>query len=276
MKLLDKNSYYKLTEPLKKVSINNLFARSVVEQCVEGTIYVDNYDNPQTYYVIHPYGMSLLFGNWQNDEFNSSFKEYALNTVHNRDKHEWMQAYPDNWDSVLNNLFKDCLINSSNNIEKKENGIIELNTRVNFKFNSEKYLNFRKKLDFSNLHIVRTDKIIFNEMKGSVVPLYFWNDSESFLKNGIGFSLFYENKLASTVYSSFIHDKKLEFGIETIEEFRGKGLAQYTCSALIDYCIENNYEPIWACRLENSASYRLAQKLGFEPVLEIPYYRLSK
>jgi hypothetical protein len=35
-------------------------------------------------------------------------------------------------------------------------------------------------------------------------------------------------------------------------------------------------EPVWACRLENDGSYKLAQKLGFEPVLEIPYYRLSK
>ncbi|MBI5540711.1 MAG: GNAT family N-acetyltransferase [Bacteroidia bacterium] len=276
MKLLDKNNYYKLAKPLQKVSINNLFARSVVEHCVEGEIYVDNYDNPQTYYVVHPYGMSLLFGNWQNHEFNELLKDYALNTFHKRDKHEWMQAFPDNWNTVLNNLFKGYLIKSSNNIENKETGIIELNTRVNFKFNPEKYQNFREKHKLSNLHIVRTDKNIFNEMKGSVVPLYFWNDSESFLENGIGFSLFYENKLASTVYSSFIHDDKLEFGIETVAEFRGKGLAQYTCSALIDYCIENNYEPIWACRLENLGSYKLAQKLGFVPVREIPYYRLSK
>jgi len=81
---------------------------------------------------------------------------------------------------------------------------------------------------------------------------------------------------AATSYSSFIRDDMLELGIETVESFRGKGLAQHVCSALIDYCVKNNYEPIWACRKENIGSYKLAQKLDFEPTKEILYYRLSK
>jgi hypothetical protein len=33
-------------------------------------------------------------------------------------------------------------------------------------------------------------------------------------------------KLAATAYSAFIHDNKLELGIRTIPDFRGKGFAQ--------------------------------------------------
>lgn len=275
MKPLGKKDYSKLLEPIKNVSFNNLFARSVIEQKVDGKIFVDNTDNPQTYYVIHPYGMTLLFGNSNNDEFNSSFREYALNLNHVRGKHEWMQVFPYNWNNVLNELFKNNLIKSVDNIEKKEKGIIELNTRVNFKFNLDKYLRLRRTSSAPEIKIVRANKQIFRDMKGTVVPVNFWNNEDDFLKNGIGFSLFYNNKLASTAYSSFIIDDKFELGIETVEEFRGKGFAEITCSALIDYCIENNYEPIWACRLENIGSYRLAQKIGFEPFFEIPYYRLS-
>jgi len=112
-------------------------------------------------------------------------------------------------------------------------------------------------------------------MKGSVAPSSFWDSADDFFENGIGFSLFYENKLASTAFSAFIHDDKLEIGIETIEAFRGKGFVKYVCSSLIDYCLENGYEPIWSCRKENINSYKLAQKLGFEPIKEIPFYRLS-
>jgi RimJ/RimL family protein N-acetyltransferase len=71
-----------------------------------------------------------------------------------------------------------------------------------------------------------------------------------------------------------VHDNYLELGIETVEAYRGKGLAQSVCSALIDYCLQNNYEPVWSCRFENTASYRLAQKLGFEPVSTRTYYKL--
>ncbi|MCG8409826.1 MAG: GNAT family N-acetyltransferase [Bacteroidales bacterium] len=112
-------------------------------------------------------------------------------------------------------------------------------------------------------------------MKGSVVPSNFWDNAHDFDKQGVGFSLYHNNKLATTAFSAFIFDKELELGMETTPEFRGKGYAQYACSALIDYCLINNYEPIWACSLKNVASYNLAQKLGFIPQLTLPYYRLA-
>ena len=276
MILLEKNKYSQLTESLKSVTINNLFARAVVENRVSGVVYVDNVKNPKTFYVVHPYGMSLLFGDCNNQEFNNKFKNYSLNKNHERNKHEWMQAFPDKWDIVLNDLFKDCLIKSSDNVENIEKNIIELNTRVNFKFNFKEYKIQNQHKNNSEIKIVRTDKKIFEDMKGSVVPYYFWNNADDFIKNGVGFSLFYKNKLASTAYSAFIQDGKLELGIETIADFRGLGLAQIVCSALINYCLEKNFEPVWACRLENRGSYKLAQKLGFVPVKEIPYYRLGK
>ena len=275
MNLIERNYYHTLIEPLKSVTINNLFARSIIEQKVEGKVFVDSFDNPRTYYIVHPYGMSLLFGDCNSFEFNLKFKEYALNTYSERIKHEWMQAFPSNWDLVLSDLFGNFLIKSSDNTKKQEQGIIELNTRVNFKFNELKYAESKLHNSDSDFQILRSEKQIFQDMKGSVVPSSFWDNEDDFYKNGVGFSLYYENRLASTAYSAFIHDNKLEIGIETFETFRGKGFAQNVCSALIDYCIQNGYEPIWSCRKENINSYKLAQKLGFEPIKEIPFYRLS-
>jgi hypothetical protein len=92
MKQLDIDSFDKLINPLKQVTINNLFARSVVEKRISGKVYVDNIDNPETFYVVHPYGMSLLFGDSQNMDFNNRFLDYSLNINKIRNKHEWMQA----------------------------------------------------------------------------------------------------------------------------------------------------------------------------------------
>ncbi len=274
MKLLDRKDYSKLLEPLKKVTINNLFARFVAEGFVSGKVYVNDVHEPSTFYILHPYGMSLLLGSHKNEEFNKSFKEYSLNINKIRSRHEWMQAFPASWDSVLNKMLIGCMIKSSDNNENQESGLIELNTRINFKFDRNNYLKNRKNLDLSDFKIVRTNRQIFEEMKGSVVPSLFWDSADDFLKKGIGFSLYFDNKLASTAYSAFVLDNKLELGIETVEDFRGLGLALYSCSSLIDYCLENDYEPVWACRLENKGSYKLAQKLGFKPSVEIPYYRL--
>ncbi|WP_165045183.1 GNAT family N-acetyltransferase [Dysgonomonas sp. ZJ709] len=266
MKRLDKQYYNKVIEPLKLVTINNLFARSVVEQKVEGEIFVDNIKDPKTFYVIHPYGMSLLFGNFDNETFNSEFKEYVLNTNHNRKGDEWMQVFPTDWEQVLKDLFNDIPSN-----------IVEFNTRTNFNLNIDKYFDtksMREKAD-PLVRIARTDKETCESIKGTVIPLKFWNGSADFVENGVGFSSFYNGELASTAFSAFIHDNKLELGIETSEEFKGKGLAYKTCSALIDYCIENKLEPLWACRSDNTGSYKLAETLGFEKSIETAYYKLG-
>lgn len=276
MKLLDKNKYGKLIEPIKQVTFNTLFAEAVIEHKISGEIFVDDIDKPHTYYIVHPYGMTLLFGDSNNEDFNSDFKSYSLNRGNIRNKHEWMQAFPNTWDNVLPKLFGDNLVTSSDNKESQETGIIELNTRVNFEFNKENFLRFKQSIIDSDIKIIRTDRQVFREMPGSVVPSYFWETEDDFLNNGVGFSLYYKGKLASTAYSSCINDSQLELGIETVPEYRSKGFAKYVCQVLIDYCIENEYEPIWACRLENIGSYKLAQKVGFTPTIELPYYRLSK
>jgi len=273
MVLLEKSHYDKVIVPLQSVCINNLFARSVVEHKVSGKIYVDNINNPKVFYVVHPYGMSLLFGDYSNSDFNNHFKEYGLNLNKIRTNYEWVQVFPDEWNDTLINLFGNNLVKSAYNTI--EAGIIELNTRVNFKFSHEKYLN-REIKNIQNIKIVKTDKNIFENMHGSVIPKYFWDNVNDFLENGIGFSLLFNKQLAATAFSSYIHDDKYELGVETVAEFRKKGFAEIISSVLIDYCIESNYEPVWSCRFENTGSYMLAQKIGFMPIMKKPYYRLSK
>ncbi len=275
MHLLNKDHYCKLIEPVRNITINNLFARWIIEGHLPGKVYVDFIERPETFYAVHPYGMSLLFGKTTNAGFNENFRKYALNKGRERNRFEWMQAYPYEWNPVLNELFKEHLIKSSENIFFREQGIVELNTRINFKFNPRIYADKRPALNDPECRIFRTTGKFFEEMQGSVVPAYFWKDKHHFIEKGIGFSLCYGDKLASTAYSAYILDRKLEIGIETIMEYRGRGFALYACGALIDYCLEMGYEPVWACKLENTRSFRLAQKLGFEPVAEIPYYRLG-
>ncbi len=276
MILIGKNSYDQLASPLSEVAFNHLFARSVIEDRVNGCVYVDDRDDPETFYIVHPYGMSLLFGNPTNLTFNAAFKDYSLNVNRKRNNHEWMQAFSSDWDTVLKDLFGDSLVNAADNIADIRQSIVELNTRINFKFNKDKYLADKTDLGLkAKIKIIRSENAAFKKMVGSVVPSNFWNSPKDFGKNGVAYSLYYEGKMAATSFSSFCLGEQLELGIETVKEFRGKGLARIVCSSLIDYCIENGLEPVWACRLENTGSYKLALKLGFEPTLEIPYYRLS-
>ncbi|MBK6976839.1 MAG: GNAT family N-acetyltransferase [Cytophagaceae bacterium] len=94
------------------------------------------------------------------------------------------------------------------------------------------------------------------------------------MQKGIGYCLIVKGKPASIAFSSFVHEPFYEIGIETTEEFRGNGLAKIVCSELINFLQRNRFNPVWSCRKGNSQSYYLAQKLGFKPSFEIPYYIL--
>lgn len=274
MNRLPIEQYQSVKDQLLQLPINTLFAQAVVDGHVNGEIYVDTIQLPSTFLIYHPYGMSLLFGNENNPDFNEAFVKYALNAVNRRIKTEWLQTYPTSWNDKLGDLFGNNLIKEEEEAGEADKNKIELSTRVIFQFNVEKYLDFKRKPEKNTYEVVRTNKQHFEEINGTVVPTYFWNNAEEFSMNAVGFSLIYEGKPASTAFSAFIIDHKLEIGIESVAEFRGKGFAQYSCMALIEYCLEKGYEPVWACRLENLVSYKLAQKLGFEPTLYIPFYKL--
>ncbi len=273
---LDVNRYGEIAEPLKKVTVNNLFARSVVERKVKGKIFVNKIENPDIFYVIHPYGMSLLFGEPGDDIFKEWFIDYALNSSGKREREEWLQTYPGEWDSYIKNLFGDKLIHSdfSEGIDLKEK--IELNGRAHFKFDRSSFPGLKNFKKLKGLKLERSRFDVYRKMAGSVVPSSFWDSADDFYEMGVGFSLVDDDQYISTAFSSFIHDNILELGIETTEQFRGRGLAKYPCAALIEYCIENGFEPVWSCRFENRSSYYLAQTLGFVPQKVTPYYRLSR
>jgi hypothetical protein len=260
MKLLKKSDYNKLESLLKNSKINTLFARSVVEGKVDGEIFTASVSNPKTFYIKHPYGMSLLCGVIIDNHFLQEFEEYICSEQ--RVGKDLMQVYP----NLLNHKLKEFFSKPHIDI------IIDKSQRINFKFSKQNYSKLRAELNLDELDIRLVDDVIFNQMSGVVVPLKFWDNSETFIKNGIGFSLSEEGELACTAFSAFIFEHELELGMETIEKFRGEGMAVKTCAKLIDYCLDNNYEPIWACKFDNIGSLKLALKLGFEVDKELPYY----
>lgn len=275
MILLPVHKYSVLEEQIKEVQRNVLFARSVVEKHLSGIIYVDNVNEPRTSLIAHPYGMLLLMGDSNNIEFNDRFKSYAFNTAKIRAKHEWLITSSPEWDNVLTDLFGGSLIKTPENSGKEASGTIELNGRQNFSFNVQKYAQFEKRTIPEHDLIVKTDAVLFEQMTGSVIPQKFWDNAKDFETNGSGYTLLHNGEIAATAFSAFVHENRLEIGIETVEKYRGNGYAELVCCKLIDECLESGFFPVWSCRSENTASVRLAGKLGFETTLSFPFYRLS-
>jgi hypothetical protein len=278
MKLAEKSSYINILPFLAEVDINHYFAKSVLTQRAKGKVFVDDEITPSSFYITSGYGMSLLFGKTNNHEFNLQLRDYLLDNNNDRETDEWLQVYPSHWNSILAKLCDDKLILSKESDSNDKLNCIVQNTRVNFEFNEDKFKQAiaTQKSHLSEHVIKEIDKNMFQQLDGVVVPKYFWLSAESFIKYGKGFVLMVEDSVASTAYSATIDESILEIGIETNPAFRGNGYAFTICRKIIEHSLANKLIPVWACKLENTASYFLAQKLGFTVSKKLPYYRLCR
>lgn len=282
MLTLHSNDYEKVIPMVQSADINTLFALSVLKGIVDGKVYVDDEKAISSVYVQHPYGMALLCGEIHNEAFINQLSSYMLNKDKKRYQYEWLQVYPPSMNSIINEYIGNNLMKWKPDepyiptITTEEEGKILEFQRVNFRFNKEKFLKRKSNMPFKDCKIVRTSDSIYRQLSGAVIPKYFWNSSDNFVRNSIGFTLLINNQPVSTSFAAFIIDGKLEIGIETVKEQQGLGYADLVCISMIDYCLEHGYEPIWACSSSNKGSKKLALKLGFEETIRLPYYRLVK
>lgn len=274
MKPILSKDHHKIIGLLEQIPYNHLFALAVVKGYVAGKVYVDDENDPNAAYIQHPYGMSLLAGYTDNQNFHSWLEQKMMNLDALREKTEWLQVFPGKWNQVISDLPDLKLVPSSESGQTDQTSFVELQTRVNFRFNRKKFDSIERPLLPDGFTIAAVSAKIFDSFDGIVVPKGFWNNSEEFLKGGAGFCVMEGDRAVATAFSAFLLDGFLELGIETKASHRGCGLAWHCCVSLIDYSLSNGLEPVWACRLENTASMRLAQKLGFEPTFRLPYYKL--
>lgn len=240
---LPADRFDRLLPLLEPLAMNTLFARAVLAQGAPGRVFADSCEAPRVGYVVHRYGMSLLFG-------EGSGEIAAAVLAMPRDAPEWLQAAGP-WHEPL----------------ERAPGV-ERHERVNFAFVREAARPRRQH------HVVRADRSAF-DFEGSVVPRSFWAGAAHFEQEGTGFVALADGRPAAIAFSAFITATQLEIGIETRPEYRGRGLAAAACEALIGHCLEHGLEPVWACRGGNTGSIRLAERLGFAVARRLPYYRLD-
>jgi L-amino acid N-acyltransferase YncA len=85
----------------------------------------------------------------------------------------------------------------------------------------------------------------------------------AFLNTGLGYVLVDGEEIASLCCSSFVARGIHVSDIETEVSHRRKGYAEAVARAFVAECDEKRLQPHWDCMAENTASARLAEKLGF-------------
>jgi RimJ/RimL family protein N-acetyltransferase len=270
MRRLDADDFPALLPALRSVPINHLFARSVLERKVVGEAWVDRVDAPSLAHVIHPYGMTLLFGDAGAID-PADLKAHLLDA--GRDgADKWLQASPETLPPLLDALF-DVVPAAPD--EMPGGPRVQRYTRQNFRFDARCPPAQRAPDPLpagACLRPLRATDFALPDI--AVSPHRFWTNAGDFLAHGGGWGVDSDGELAAMAFTSFRFDRQLEIGVETRARHRGRGYARLAARALIDQCLAQDLEPVWACRKENHASHALALALGFAPTVAVPYYRL--
>lgn len=107
-----------------------------------------------------------------------------------------------------------------------------------------------------------------SRLDGRITPSFSWESSERFLAKGKGFCVMHGQVPAAWAFSAAVSDDEIDIGVETLESYRGKGLAAAAANEMIRYALAVGKKPVWACHAGNVGSQKVAEKLGFEKVGE--------
>ncbi|MFP4169227.1 MAG: hypothetical protein ACLFSY_10365 [Desulfonatronovibrionaceae bacterium] len=198
MHLLPRSKYALTLPALKRVSINNLFARFVVERHVRGKVFVDDITAPRAFYVVHPYGMSLLFGEIDNGFLQFGLRDYLLGKNGLRETGEFLQVFPAKLEGKIDAALGPSLGTADESREPAvpSRAVIK-HKRINFIFVPKKYARARKDLNLKNHDFQRANENAFSDISGSVVPKKFWDSASDFLDKDVGFSLIVDGRRRS-------------------------------------------------------------------------------
>lgn len=111
--------------------------------------------------------------------------------------------------------------------------------------------------------IRQIDAQILPLLDGRIKPSFSWESDESFLKNGVGFCIMHGQTPAAWAFSAAVSDTEIDIGVETLEQYRGKGLAAAAANRMAAYSLSVGKKPVWACHSGNIASQRTAERVGF-------------
>jgi ribosomal protein S18 acetylase RimI-like enzyme len=103
----------------------------------------------------------------------------------------------------------------------------------------------------------------------------FWGSVDRFLNAGLGYMLVDGEEIASLCCSGFVTGNIHAIDVETKAAHRRKGYAEIAARAFVAECMERRLQPYWDCMAENTASARLAEKLGFTPSRVYTLYSFS-
>lgn len=225
---------------------------SIIEGLIPGEIWVDNDDEPNVSMVITGAPYCFISGEINEKIFEKCFKILSQKPVIKL---------------VLNPQPK---INISElgfvPVSRRQYRYTDTHNKIPIYTNHSGFL--IKKIDDAETFNLCIWKSLMTDIFGSV---------ENYLKNGIGFILWDEDKHVIASESHGIPSKEfIEVGSITNENYRRQKLSTILCNHLISYALKKELKPVWSCDDANFISWKVAEKQGMDNLIRYTFHTWTK
>lgn len=235
----DQASYPNIIQQIEKSPCGTVYPLSIAEMRQYGDIYKDD----DSVLLWHYCGFAFLYGACDN-----SFLEAVYNMFL----------------SSCSDLSRRFILFSANpkviEFFRNKQDIV-FGKRYNYEYPSDQpVIRGEIRPDF---RICQFDKDMFNNIQGRITPRFSWRDASEFLDHGMGYCVLHRKKAVSWAFSAAVSRDEIDIGIETASDFRHMGLGLAAAEKMIRFCFEQHKRPVWSCDVNNIASQKIAEKLGF-------------
>ncbi|HSV86119.1 MAG TPA: GNAT family N-acetyltransferase, partial [Levilinea sp.] len=248
-----------------------LVIQSVIENNTNGQVFVDDPTNPKGALLWNCAEELLLEGTPFDTRFNQSLagvltKRIIPNACARHIPMLSLQYFPDAWENTIESTILKYLHpeKAFRNLYWFRALLVDWRRKIPPKFTM-------RRIDAELLE--QTELKNYQDMCLWINS--FWHSQSDFLAKGAGFCLMEGNSIISWCLSVYAGAQNFELGLATSPLHRNRGYATLTSAACVEYCLDQQIVPHWHCLKSNLASIAVAEKVGFEKVMEYPVYRFQ-
>ncbi len=97
-----------------------------------------------------------------------------------------------------------------------------------------------------------------------------WRSLDDFVSRGFGYCLFGYNTITTWCLAEYPAGNEISVGVETVSPYRRQGHATAASAATLRECVRRGITPYWNLWTSNTASKRLAEKVGLRQKVDYP------
>ena len=135
-----------------------------------------------------------------------------------------------------------------------------MDSRLEYSYPLHRYIS---ETDINGFRIEQIDEENLPRIEGRIIPSFSWKSSEQFLKEGFGYIALDQERVCAVAFSAAVSSDEIDIGVETLENYRRKGLAAILAGRMCERILETGKRPVWAHAISNTGSMNTALKCGF-------------